>query len=304
MYVRFCIVRLLHAESAVQQTATGARQEQCLGNVIALANQKGGVGKTTTAINLACYLAAAGYRTLLIDLDPQGNATSSLGIDKRTLQASTYDVLLNDVSVESAVLRMVRPELDLLAANKELAGAEKELNDLTRPHHRLGRALESVEHRYDVTVIDCPPSMGLLTLNGLSAADAVVIPVQSEYLALEGLAEIFNTIELVQQRLNPSLRILGLVMTMFDSRTRLAIDVVKDVHRLNPRRMFNALIPRSVRLAEAPSHGMSIFEYDPASRGAEAYRLLGAEVIKRLGIGSDQPPAVSCQPSDIERRTA
>ena len=275
-----------------------------MGNVIALANQKGGVGKTTTAINLACYLAFEGFRTLLIDLDPQGNATSSLGVEKRSLQASTYDVLLNDVSVESSVLRMVRPELDLLAANKELAGAEKELNDLTRPHHRLDRALESVQHRYDATVIDCPPSMGLLTLNGLTADGSVVIPVQSEYLALEGLAEIFNTIELVQQRLNPDLRILGLVMTMFDSRTRLAIDVVKDVHRLNPRRMFNALIPRSIRLAEAPSHGQSIFEYDPTSRGAEAYRLLGAEVVQRLGLGSDQPAAISHQPTEVDRRTA
>jgi chromosome partitioning protein len=277
-----------------------------LGNVIALANQKGGVGKTTTAINLACYLASAGFRTLLIDLDPQGNATSSLGVEKRSLQASTYDVLLNEVSIESSALRMVRPELDLLAANKELAGAEKELNDLTRPHHRLGRALESVAHRYDVTVIDCPPSMGLLTLNGLSGADAVIVPVQSEYLALEGLAEIFNTIELVQQRLNPDLRILGLVMTMFDSRTRLAVDVVKDVHRLNPRRMFNALIPRSIRLAEAPSHGMSIFEYDPNSRGAEAYRLLGAEVVQRLGLeagsqSAGQPVSLS---AENDRRTA
>ena len=286
--------------------ATRARQEQCLGNVIALANQKGGVGKTTTAINLACYLASEGYRTLLIDLDPQGNATSSLGIEKRALQASTYDVLLNDVSVESSALQMVRPELDLLAANKEMAGAEKELNDLTRSHHRLDRALKYVAHRYDVTVIDCPPSMGLLTLNGLTAASAVIIPVQSEYLALEGLAEIFNTIELVQQRLNPDLRILGLVMTMFDSRTRLAVDVVKDVHRLNPRRMFNALIPRSIRLAEAPSHGMSIFEYDPNSRGAEAYRLLGAEVVQRLALESGSQPIgqpVSV-PAENDRRTA
>lgn len=275
-----------------------------MGNVIALANQKGGVGKTTTAINLACYLASAGYRTLLIDLDPQGNATSSLGVEKRSVEASTYDVLLNELTVEASAVRMVRAELDLLAANKELAGAEKELNDLTRPHHRLDRALESVAQRYDVTVIDCPPSMGLLTLNGLTAADAVIIPVQSEYLALEGLAEIFNTIELVQQRLNPDLRILGLVMTMFDSRTRLAVDVVKDVHRLNPRRMFNALIPRSIRLAEAPSHGMSIFEYDPGSRGAEAYRLLGAEVVQRLGLESCQPSAISSQPPESDRRTA
>jgi chromosome partitioning protein len=275
-----------------------------LANVIALANQKGGVGKTTTAINLACFLAAEGYRTLLIDLDPQGNATSSLGVEKRAVQASTYDVLVDDATVEASAVRMVRPNLDLLAANKELAGAEKELNDLTRPQHRLGRSLESVAHRYDVTVIDCPPSMGLLTLNGLTAADAVIVPVQSEYLALEGLAEIFNTIELVQQRLNPSLRILGLVMTMFDSRTRLAVDVVKDVHRLNPRRMFNALIPRSIRLAEAPSHGMSIFEYDPNSRGAEAYRLLGAEVVQRLGLDSSQPSTFGQQPAENDRRTA
>jgi chromosome partitioning protein len=261
-----------------------SQRETVLARVVALANQKGGVGKTTTAVNVACHLAARGLRVLLIDLDPQGNATSSIGIDKQQLRTSTYDVLVNGTSIESCVLPHVRPGLDVLGANGELAGAEVELNNLTRPQRRLHTALEPVRSRYDAVVIDCPPSLGLLTVNALAASDEVVIPVQCEYLALEGLTQLISTIDLVKRSLNPRLDVLGLVMTMFDQRTRLATDVVHDVARLFPNRIFNTIIPRSVRLAEAPSYGRSIFEYDRTSRGAEAYRLLGAEVETRLGL--------------------
>lgn len=258
-----------------------------MGKMLALANQKGGVGKTTTAVNIACHLAAQGHRILLIDLDPQGNATSSVGIEKRELAVSTYDVLVDGATVESATIRHVRPQLDLLGANAALAGAEVELVGLTRRERRLQTALEATRHRYDVTVIDCPPSLGLLTVNALTACDDVIIPIQCEYLALEGLMQLINTIDLVKRRLNPALDVLGVVMTMFDPRTRLSAQVVNDVARFFPNRMFQAIVPRSVRLAEAPSYGQSIFEYDTASRGADAYRQLGEEVEARLGLTGD-----------------
>jgi chromosome partitioning protein len=261
-----------------------SQRETVLARVVALANQKGGVGKTTTAVNVACDLAARGWRVLLIDLDPQGNATSSIGVEKQQLRATTYDVLVDGTSIEACVLPHVRAGLDVLGANGELAGAEVELNNLTRPQRRLHAALELASSRYDAVVIDCPPSLGLLTVNALAATDEVVIPVQCEYLALEGLTQLISTIDLVKRSLNPRLDVLGLVMTMFDQRTRLATDVVRDVARLFPNRIFNTIIPRSVRLAEAPSYGQSIFEYDQTSRGAEAYRLLGAEVEARLGL--------------------
>jgi chromosome partitioning protein len=266
-----------------------------LGKVLALANQKGGVGKTTTAVNVACNLAERGYRVLLIDLDPQGNATSSVGLDKRALDGTIYDLLVDGVDAEEIVVRDVRPQLDLIGANHLLAGAEIELTSLTRPQMRLDAALTPIRDLYDVILIDCPPSLGLLTVNGLVAADEVMIPVQCEYLALEGLTQLINTVDLVKRGLNRRLDILGLVMTMYDSRTRLAGDVVRDVARLFPNRIFRTIVPRTVRLAEAPSHGRSIFEYDPGSRGAEAYRELGEEVAQRLGLcpaegqGSDIP---------------
>jgi chromosome partitioning protein len=260
--------------------------------MLALANQKGGVGKTTTAINIACYLAAQGHRTLLIDLDPQGNATSSLGVEKRELVASTYDVLVDSAPLESAIIRRVRPDLDLLGANAALAGAEVELVGLTRRERRLEAALESAQARYDAIIVDCPPSLGLLTVNALTACDGVIIPIQCEYLALEGLMQLISTVDLVKRRLNPPLDVFGVVMTMFDPRTRLSAQVVTDVARFFPNRMFQAVVPRSVRLAEAPSYGQSIFEYDGASRGADAYRLLGSEVATRLGLtGREQQPA-------------
>lgn len=257
--------------------------------MLALANQKGGVGKTTTAVNLACHIASLGYSTLLVDLDPQGNATSSLGVEKRELSASTYDVLVSGASIESSLIREVRPNLDLLGANATLAGAEVELVALSNRESRLRSAAEPIRSSYDAIIIDCPPSLGLLTVNALTASDEVVVPIQCEYLALEGLMQLVNTIDLVKRRLNPSLDILGVAMTMFDARTRLSTQVVHDVARFFPNRMFHTVVPRSVRLAEAPSYGQSIFEYDQSSKGAEAYQRLGTEIAARLGLHSSAP---------------
>ncbi len=253
-------------------------------SIIALANQKGGVGKTTTAVNLAWYLAAEGWRTLLLDLDPQGNATSSLGLHKYPDQPTSLDWMLHHAALDDCLQSTGRERLSIMGANRDLAAAELDLKTLQRPQRRLAELLAPAQHRWDVVIIDCPPSLGLLTVNGLTAAQHVIIPVQCEYLALEGLAEVTGTIERIGRSLNPSLAVLGLVMTMFDSRTRLSIDVVRDVHQRYPELMFRALIPRSVRVAEAPSHGRSIFEYDPGSRGAEAYGLFGTEVIARLRL--------------------
>lgn len=260
-----------------------------MGNMLALANQKGGVGKTTTAVSVACHFAARGHTTLLIDIDPQGNATSSVGVEKRTLGYSTYDVLVDDVGIEKAIISSVRPNLDLLGANATLAGAEVDLVGLAKREHRLSRAVEPVRDRYELIIVDCPPSLGLLTVNALTACDEVVVPIQCEYLALEGLMQLVNTIDLVKRRLNPRLDILGVAMTMFDSRTRLSTQVVHDVARFFPNRMFHTVVPRSVRLAEAPSYGQSIFEYDQTSRGADAYQRLGTEIAARLGMNGSAP---------------
>jgi chromosome partitioning protein len=255
-----------------------------LANTLALANQKGGVGKTTTAVNVSSYLASLGYRILIVDLDPQGNATSSLGADKRSLRSSTYDVLVHGVEITEALVHGIRPGLDLLGANNALAGAEVELVQMTNREHRLLRALQPVQSHYDVILIDCPPSLGLLTINAFTASDRVIVPIQCEYLALEGLMQLINTMDLVKRRLNPALDVLGVVMTMFDSRTRLSTQVVENVRRFFPNRMFRTIVPRSVRLAEAPSHGQTILEYDPRSAGARAYRSLGDEVVSRLQV--------------------
>jgi chromosome partitioning protein len=230
------------------------------------------------------YLASIGYRVLLIDLDPQGNATSSLGIDKRTLELSTYDVLVHGANLDDAVIRDVRTGLDLLGSNNSLAGAEVELVQMTNREQRLRRALADDKARYDVILIDCPPSLGLLTINAFTCADRVVVPIQCEYLALEGLMQLINTMDLVKRRLNPALDVLGVVMTMFDSRTRLSTQVVENVRKFFPNRMFRTIVPRSVRLAEAPSHGQTILEYDPRSAGAGAYRRLGDEIAARIGL--------------------
>lgn len=270
-----------------------------MARILVLANQKGGVGKTTTAVNVSVDLVQRGRRVLLIDLDPQGNATSSLGINKHTVDYSSYDVLIEGRPVAECLLPQVRPGLDLLAANASLAGAEVELVSVRRREYRFREALAAVAADYDVVIVDCPPSLGLLTVNALTAANEVVIPIQCEYLALEGLMQLINTIDLVKRRLNPSLDVLGVVMTMFDARTRLSAQVVQDVRRFFPSRMFQTVIPRAVRLAEAPSFGQTIFEYDPASRAATAYAALGAEILDRLGL-DNVPSAVAAAGADVE----
>ncbi|GIV98359.1 MAG: sporulation initiation inhibitor Soj [Herpetosiphonaceae bacterium] len=251
--------------------------------IIAFANQKGGVGKTTTAVSLAGELAYRGLRVLLIDLDPQGNATTSLGIDKQRLRTTTYEVLIGNAPTELAILETGREQLYLLPATMSLAGAAVELVDVPRREQRLGDALLPVHEAFDWILIDCPPSLGLLTLNGLCASRGVVIPLQCEYLALEGLAQLKNTIDLVRSSLNPHLHITGVVMTMYDGRTNLAQQVVEEVRRYFPQRIFNTLIPRTIRMSEAPSYGKLISEYDPQSRGAQAYRMLCEELLRREG---------------------
>lgn len=248
--------------------------------IIAVANQKGGVGKTTTAVNIAGEFARRGRRTLLIDCDPQGNATTSLGIRKDTLQATVYDLLLHQ-TIDGAIISTARTRYDLIPADQDLAGAAIELTNLVEREYRLRRALDEVRGSYDRIIIDCPPSLGLLTLNALCAADSVLIPLQCEYLALEGLAQLKGTLDRVRESLNPALRILGVVMTMYDGRTNLAQQVVDEVQRHFPRLICRTLIPRSVRLSEAPSYGRLIAEYDPQSRSAQAYAALTDELTQR-----------------------
>ncbi len=247
--------------------------------VIALANQKGGVGKTTTAVNLAACLAAADRQVLLVESDPQGNATSGLGIDKRDVKKSIYDVLVRDVPAKDAILETAYPDLCLLPATISLAGAEIELVNMMSRETRLKNALERVKYDYDYVLIDCPPSLGLLTINALTSAGSVLIPIQCEFYALEGVTMLMNTIQLVQRNLNPALKLEGVLMTMFDARTNLAEDVVNEVKKYFTAKMYNIIIPRNVKLSEAPSHGEPIIVYDPKSRGAEVYTELAKEVI-------------------------
>lgn len=247
--------------------------------VIAIANQKGGVGKTTTAVNLAACLANEGRKVLLIDSDPQGNATSGLGFDKRDVKKCVYDNLINDVPMAETLKHTAYENLDIIPATIQLAGAEIELVSLMNREGRLKNALERVKHDYDYVVIDCPPSLGLLTINALTAASSVMIPVQCEFYALEGITMLMNTIQLVQRNLNPALKLEGVVMTMFDSRTNLAQDVVEEVKKYFKTKMYKTIIPRNVRLSEAPSHGMPVIDYDSKSKGAQVYMELAQEVI-------------------------
>ncbi len=249
--------------------------------VTACTNQKGGVGKTTTVINLAAYLALSGTRTLVIDLDPQGNATSGLGVDRRTVEHSAYDALVDRVPVSELVIATPVAGLDLVPSSPALSGAEVELVGVQARERRLAASLAELGDRYDRVVIDCPPSLGLLTLNALTAADGVLIPIQTEYYALEGLSQLVNTIRRVRERLNPRLEIEGVVLTMYDARTNLSAQVASEVRRHMNGSVYDTVVPRSVRLSEAPSHGLPIALYDPASRGADAYRDLAGEVTAR-----------------------
>ena len=251
--------------------------------IFCIANQKGGVGKTTTAVNLAAGIAAHERRVLLVDLDPQGNATMGSGIDKRTLAASVYQVMLGMAGVAQARQLSEHGGFHVLGANRELAGAEIELVDLEHRETRLKRALGAVEDQYDFILIDCPPSLSLLTLNGLCAAHGVIIPMQCEYFALEGLADLVNTIQRVAGHLNPDLRIIGLLRVMFDPRMTLQQQVSEQLVTKFGDKVFGTIIPRNVRLAEAPSYGLPGVAYDRASKGAQAYIAFGAEMIERVG---------------------
>ncbi len=270
-----------------------------MGQTIACANQKGGVGKTTTVVNLASYLALLGDRVLVIDLDPQGNATSGLGVDRSTVERSMYDALVDGVSLDQLVVQGTAEAVDLVPAAIALAGADLELAGVMARERRLRRLVEPVVSDYDVIFIDCPPSLGLLTVNALTAADAVLIPLQCEYYALEGLTQLLATIDLVRDHLNPPLKLDGVVLTMYDARTNLSADVAGEARRHLGASVYDTVIPRSVRLSEAPSHGLPITRYAPESAGGTAYAALALEF--RARSGRERPPAT---PAGAEIRDA
>lgn len=248
--------------------------------VIAIANQKGGVGKTTTSINLSACVAEKGKKVLLIDIDPQGNATSGLSINNHD-EKSVYDVLVDDIKIEDAIKPTMVKNLHICASNIDLAGAEIELVSLVSRENRLKNAIERMETNYDYVFIDCPPSLGLITLNAFTAADSVIVPIQCEYYALEGLGQLVNSIKLVKKHLNPDLEIEGVLLTMYDSRTRLSSQVAEEVSKYFGERVFDTVIPRNIRLSEAPSHGLPISMYDPLSKGARTYKKLAKELINK-----------------------
>lgn len=252
-----------------------------MSTVIALVNQKGGVGKTTTAVNLAAFLGKRKKKVLLIDMDPQANATSGLGIDKRELELTSYDVLVNDTAISDVIYETNADSVDICPANINLAGAEVELVTAISREQILKNAIGTIADAYDYVLLDCPPSLGLLTLNALTASNRLIIPIQGEYYALEGLSQLMDTINIVKKKLNPELEILGVVLTMFNLRTQLSRQVKEETDKYFGGKVFKTLIPRNVRLAEAPSHGLAICDYDKNSKGARAYEALAKEVIKR-----------------------
>jgi chromosome partitioning protein len=270
-----------------------------VGQTIACANQKGGVGKTTKVVNLASYLALLGDRVLVIDLDPQGNGTSGLGVNRPTVVHSVYDAIVDDVPLERLLVQGAAEGVDIVPSTIALAGAELELASVIARERRLRRLVEPLAHEYDVIFIDCPPSLGLLTVNALTAADAVLIPLQCEYYALEGLTQLLATVDLVRDHLNPHLELDGVVLTMYDARTNLSADVAAEARRHLADSVYETIIPRSVRLSEAPSHGLPISQYAPESRGAAAYAELAREFRARSGRGLQSAP-----PPEAEIRTA
>jgi len=250
-----------------------------MGRIITVFNQKGGVGKTTSVINLAAALGRRNKRTLVVDIDPQGNATSGLGIDKKSLTASIYDSLINNIDVKKTIQKTTAENVDIVPSNVELAGAEIELIEKKDRELVLKSVLDGIRDVYDIILIDCPPSLGLLSINGLSASDSVMIPIQCEYYALEGVSQLMETVMLVKRSLNPNLDIEGVILSMFDGRTNLSIQVVEEVKKYFKGKVYTTIIPRNVRLAEAPSYGLSVIDYDPKSKGAEAYMELADEFL-------------------------
>ncbi len=252
-----------------------------MGRIIAIANQKGGVGKTTTSINLAAALAEKGQRVLVVDTDPQGNTTSGFGLNKNLLEHTIYELLISDSEIEKCIQKDIVDGVDIIPSNVNLAAAEIELIDVEKKEYILKNEIAKVREKYDYVIIDCPPSLSMLTINAMTTADTVLVPIQCEYYALEGLSQLIHTVNLVRDRLNPDLEMEGVVFTMFDSRTNLSLQVVENVKEHIKENIYKTIIPRNIRLAEAPSYGLPINLYDSKSSGAEAYRLLADEVINR-----------------------